>query len=65
VSPEHRFVGASTALLAAMEATLGPGEATLTSTATAHRFYLARGWTDAGEVERYAGMAAYPMRKRI
>lgn len=65
VSPEHRFVGASTALLAAMEAALGPGQATLTSTATAHRFYLARGWTDTGEIERYAGMIAYPMRKRL
>lgn len=65
VSPEHRFVGATTALLAAMEETLGPGEATLTSTATAHRFYLARGWTDAGPAERYAGMVAYPMRKLL
>ena len=65
VSPEHRFAGASTALLGAMEAELGPGDATLTSTGTAHRFYLARGWQDAGEVERYAGMIAYPMRKRL
>jgi len=65
VSPEHRFVGASTALLAAMEAALGPGEATLTSTTTAHRFYLSRGWTDVGDAERYAGMTAYPMRKRL
>ena len=65
VSPEHRFFGASTALLAEMEAQLGPGEARLTSTATAHRFYLARGWADAGEIERYAGMAAYPMRKML
>ena len=32
-----------------MEAALGPGEATLTSTVTAHRFYLARGWSDAGD----------------
>ena len=65
VSPEHRFIGASTALLAAMEASLGPGETTLTSTTTAHRFYLARGWTDAGETERYAGMVALPMRKML
>jgi GNAT superfamily N-acetyltransferase len=63
VSPEYRFAGVSTALLAAMENALGPGAARLTSTATAHRFYLARGWTDAGELERYAGMVAYPMRK--
>lgn len=65
VSPEHRFAGVSTALLAAMETALGPGEATLTSTATAHRFYLSRGWTDVGDVERYAGMTAYPMRKAL
>ena len=65
VSPEHRFVGASSALLLAMEAALGPGEATLTSTRTAHRFYLRRGWIDDGEVERHAGMVAYPMRKRL
>ena len=65
VSPEHRFVGASTALLAAMEQALGPGEATLTSTATAHRFYLSRGWQDAGPTERYAGMVVYPMRKTV
>ena len=65
VSPDHRFAGASAALLAAMEAALGPGEATLSSTATAHRFYLARGWTETREVERYAGMTAYPMRKQL
>ena len=65
VSPEHRFVGASSALLAAMEAALGPGEARLSSTVTAHRFYLSRGWTDAGAIERYAGMIAYPMRKLL
>jgi len=37
----------------------------LSSTVTAHRFYLARGWTDAGSIERYAGMVAYPMRKQL
>jgi len=63
VSPEHRFVGVSTALLAALEAALGPGEATLTSTLTAHRFYRSRGWIDTGEVNRHAGMVVYPMRK--
>ena len=40
-------------------------EARLTSTLTAHRFYLSRGWADAGDVERYAGMVAYPMRKTL
>jgi hypothetical protein len=65
VSPEHRFAGVSTALLAAMEAALGPGEATLDSTATARRFYRARGWSDAGAPRQWAGMLAYPMRKRL
>jgi GNAT superfamily N-acetyltransferase len=63
VSPHHRFAGVSKALLAAMEAGLGPGEATLSSTLTAHRFYRAAGWEDAGA--QYAGrfIDAIPMRK--
>jgi GNAT superfamily N-acetyltransferase len=65
VSPDHRFTGVSTALLDAMEQALGPGEATLGSTATAHRFYLRRGWTDTGAREPYAGMVAWPMRKLL
>jgi GNAT superfamily N-acetyltransferase len=65
VSPEHRFAGVSKALLVAMEAALGPGEATLTSTETARRFYRAMGWEETGEVEHWAGMIAYPMRKRL
>lgn len=65
VSPEHRLIGISWALLAAMEAGLGSGEATLSSTITAHRFYLSRGWSDAGKAERHAGMIAYPMRKLL
>lgn len=65
VSPEHRFAGVSTAMLAAMEEALGPGEATLSSTETARRFYRARGWRETGELEHWAGMVAYPMRKRL
>lgn len=63
VAPAHRFTGVSKALLKAMEAALGPGEATLHSSETAHRFYLARGWADTGVVDRYEGMVSYPMRK--
>jgi hypothetical protein len=63
VSPAHRFVGVSKALLQAMEAALGPGDATLTSTATAHRFYLAMGSTDTGQIDRDGGTVTYPMRK--
>lgn len=65
VSPDHRFAGVSSALLSAMEEGLGPGAARLSSTVTAHRFYLARGWADTGALERYAGMIAYPMRKTL
>ena len=65
VAPAYRFSGASTALLAAMEAALGPGEATLSSTLTALRFYLRRGWSETGALDRYAGMIAYPMRKQL
>ncbi len=63
VSPAHRFAGVSTILLAAMEAALGPGDATLDSTETAHRFYLSRGWSDVGAPGQWAGVVAYPMRK--
>jgi hypothetical protein len=65
VAPAHRFSGASSALLSAMEAALGPGEATLSSTLTALRFYLRRGWSETGALDRYAGMIAYPMRKQL
>ncbi len=65
VSPEHRFTGVSKALLRAMEEALGPGEARLTSTATAHEFYERMGWIDFGEVERGGGMTGYPMRKAL
>ena len=68
VHPDHRFTGVSKALLDAMEETIrarGAGEATLVSTATAHRFYLSAGWEDAGEPEAHFGMTCYPMRKRL
>jgi GNAT superfamily N-acetyltransferase len=65
VSPEHRFTGVSKAMLAALEAALGPGEATLTSTVTAHRFYRGQGWTDHGQSPRSAGMTSFEMRKLL
>lgn len=49
VSPDARFAGVSRALLAALEARAaerGCVRCILTSTVTAHRFYLARGYTD-------------------
>jgi GNAT superfamily N-acetyltransferase len=68
VAPRARFRGASTALLARLEAelaALGHGEARLESTATAHRFYRSRGWQDAGAPVEHSGMPGRPMRKRL
>ena len=45
VAPNHRFAGVSTALLDAMELSLGAGDATLNSTETAQKFYTRRGWS--------------------
>jgi hypothetical protein len=63
VSPRHRFVGVSKAMLAALEAGLGPGEATLDSSETARRFYLDAGWEESGPPEPYKFVPGYPMRK--
>lgn len=68
VSPDHRFLGVSSALLAAMEAALaeaGHEEALLDSTTTARSFYLRRGWVDAGAPQSYFGVRAWPMKKRL
>lgn len=68
VAPAHRFHGVSKALLAALEERIrqsGAGIAKLTSTGTAHRFYLANGWQDAGPTEADRGMLCYPMEKRL
>ena len=65
VAPAHRFKRVSSALLSAIEAALGPGPATLSSTATARRFYSRRGWLETGDSEAWAGMTAYPMRKML
>ena len=68
VHPAHRFAGASKALLAEMERALrarGTAIATLTSTATAHCFYLAAGWEDAGPPVAGFAMVGHPMRKAL
>jgi len=68
VSPSHRLVGVSKALLAAMEEYLigrGVTTASLSSTSTAHRFYLANGWLDAGGCRQEFGMICQPMEKRL
>jgi GNAT superfamily N-acetyltransferase len=65
VDPDHRFRGISTGLLGAMEDAIrkaGVNEATVVSTATARRFYLARGWQESGPGAPRTG---YPMHKRL
>ena len=68
VSPEHRFMGVSRALLKALEQRMrenGVSVGTLTSTETAHRFYLGAGWEDAGPPELGHNVPGYPMRKTL
>ena len=68
VSPHYRFRGVSKALLAAMEDDMrrrGVAEASLSSTATAHRFYLDAGWSDAAAPEAGRFIVDRPMKKRL
>jgi GNAT superfamily N-acetyltransferase len=68
VDPARRFRGVSRALLEAMEAELmarGVVDARLVSTGTARTFYRGAGWADAGDPQDHAGMACYPMTKRL
>jgi hypothetical protein len=69
VAPWARFRGVSKGLLHAMEdhaAGLGATACTLTSTTTAHGFYLRYGYADIGpSVSSYGGMLAVPMRRQI
>ena len=68
VAPAHRFEGHSKALLRAMEQRLasdGIEVGRLSSTRTAHRFYLAMGWEDAGPPDDMFGLFGQPMEKRL
>lgn len=69
VDPQARFMGISTKLVADLErrlVELGRRECRLSSTQTAHRFYRARGYLDAGPPEpSFGGMAALPMLKTL
>jgi GNAT superfamily N-acetyltransferase len=68
VHPAHRFRGVSRALLLAMEDEMrraGTVEGRLNSSATAHRFYLDAGWTDAGPLYTGRFIDAYRMVKRL
>jgi len=69
VSPAARFRGASSALLAALEARAkerGNTHCKLLSTETAHRFYLNRGYVGRGEPQyKFGTSSSYPMTKQI
>lgn len=69
VSPDTRFRGVSKALLRALEARAieqGNERCTLSSTETARRFYLARGFTQDGPADGKFGMnSSHPMSKRL
>ena len=68
VAPDARLCGVSSSLLWAMEEDLfkaGHTALNLDSTQTAYRFYLSRGWQDAGPPMLDGGMQTYPMRKSI
>jgi GNAT superfamily N-acetyltransferase len=68
VHPAHRFQGVSRALLAAMEQFMreaGHTEGRLKSTETAHAFYRANGWQDAGAPYTGRFIDARPMVKAL
>ena len=69
VLPGARFRGVSTTLLAALETRAierGNERCTLTSTETARRFYLARGYSEDGPAAGNFGTASgYPMSRRL
>ena len=69
IAPDARFSAVSTMLLAELErwlAELGRSAVRLTSTRTAHRFYLRRGYRDSGpERTTFGGMSAFPMSKQL
>ena len=69
VAPWARFSGVSKGLMGALErcaAGWGLASCCLTSTITAHGFYRACGYQDAGEpVPSFGGKLAFPMRRAI
>jgi len=69
VSPDARFRGVSRALLAALERRAierGNSHCTLNSTATARRFYLARGYAETGPPRGDFGtQSGFPMRRAL
>jgi GNAT superfamily N-acetyltransferase len=68
VAPRFRFRGVSKQMMSELEklATVGgAGVPSLESTATAHAFYLAIGYTDAGAPGEKFGLPNFPMTKTL
>ena len=69
VSPDARFRGVSSALLEVLERRAmerGHQKCTLTSTETARRFYLARGYSEDGPADhKFGTTSGYPMSKQL
>ena len=69
VAPDARFRGVSRALLVALEARArqrGNSRCTLTSTETAHRFYLSSGYVDDGApLGNFGTRSGYPMSRHL
>ena len=68
IAPSHRLKGISNAMLTHLETAMrqaGISESRLVSTATARRFYEARGWQAYGELIPCMGVTGQPMRKRL
>lgn len=68
VLPKARFRGVSKAVLGALEEYLraqGHARSSLASTRTAHRFYRAAGYVDAGEPRSWGGLTEFPMVKDL
>lgn len=68
VAPEARFRGISKAMVAALEAWLiaqGASTSRLSSTTTAHRFYLSAGYTNAQDCGLSGPLSCRPMTKTL
>ena len=68
VSPKFRYKGVSRAMLAVLENALresGCAKGKLTSTITAHEFYLASGWSDVKKIQSWPGLSAHIMEKEL
>jgi N-acetylglutamate synthase-like GNAT family acetyltransferase len=66
VSPDCRFQGVSLEMMQYLETYVGAQgneKSFLSSTKTAHRFYLAHGYEDSGDPELWAGMSMQSMVK--